>query len=76
MAGHRDRIIEVDAETLALFAKIYDEPGTAANEARLPALHARELVSVLRTFAAYGGELGDAYLPGTTTILKVPGPLG
>ena len=28
-----------------------------------------------RAFAACGGELGDAYLPGTTTILKVPGPV-
>jgi hypothetical protein len=28
-----------------------------------------------RAFAASGGELGDAYLPGTSTILKVPGPV-
>jgi hypothetical protein len=28
-----------------------------------------------RAFAAYGGEVGDAYLLGTTTILKVPGPV-
>jgi hypothetical protein len=28
-----------------------------------------------RAFSASGGELGDAYLPGTTTILKVPGPV-
>jgi hypothetical protein len=28
-----------------------------------------------RAFAAYGGEVGDAYLPGTRTVLKVPGPL-
>jgi len=27
-----------------------------------------------REFAACGGELWDAYLPGTTTTLKVPGP--
>lgn len=27
-----------------------------------------------RAFAARGGELGDAYLLGTTTVLKVPGP--
>ena len=29
-----------------------------------------------RAFAARGGELGDAYLLGTTTVLKVPGPIG
>jgi hypothetical protein len=28
-----------------------------------------------RVFAAHGGEVGDAYLPGTTTVLRVPGPL-
>jgi hypothetical protein len=28
-----------------------------------------------REFDACGGELWDAYLPGTTTTLKVPGPL-
>lgn len=28
-----------------------------------------------RAFAARGGEVGDAYLLGTTTILKVPGPV-
>jgi hypothetical protein len=28
-----------------------------------------------REFSACGGELWDAYLPGTTTTLKVPGPV-
>jgi hypothetical protein len=28
-----------------------------------------------REFSASGGELWDAYLPGTTTTLKVPGPV-
>jgi hypothetical protein len=59
IAGHRDRIIEVNEETLALFAKLYDDPGTPALEARLPSLHARELVAVLRKFAAYPRRLGD-----------------
>ena len=59
VAGHRDRIIEVDEETLALFARLYDDPGTPALEARLPSLHARELVGVLRKFADYPKRLGD-----------------
>lgn len=57
--GHRDRIIEVNEQTLALFAKLYDDPGTPALEARLPSLHARELLRVLRKFAAYPKRLGD-----------------
>ncbi|MGD0127855.1 MAG: hypothetical protein ABSF46_21025, partial [Terriglobia bacterium] len=51
--GHRDRVVEVDEETLGLFARLYDPPGTPALEARLPSLHARELVAVLRKFADY-----------------------
>ena len=50
--GHRDRIIEVSQHELALFAQLYDEAGTAALEARLPALHARQLMAVLDKFAA------------------------
>ncbi|MGF1615552.1 MAG: N-6 DNA methylase, partial [Gammaproteobacteria bacterium] len=44
--GHAHRIIEVDEEALATFAKLYDEPGTPTRQARLPALHARELLAV------------------------------
>ena len=59
VAGHRDRILEVDEETLQLFARLYDDPGTPALEARLPSLHARELVAVLRKLAEYPRRLGD-----------------
>ncbi len=59
VAGHPDRLIRVDEAMLGLFARIYDEPGTAALQARLPALHARQLTSVLRKFADYPVRLGD-----------------
>jgi len=57
--GHRDRIIEVGQHELCLFAKLYDNAGTDALEARLPALHARQLTSVLQKFAAQPRRLGD-----------------
>jgi hypothetical protein len=57
VAGHRDRIIVVDEPTLALFASLYDEPGTPSMRARLPVLRARELVAVLRKFAAHPKRL-------------------
>lgn len=57
--GHRDRIIEVGQHELALFAQLYDEAGTKALEARLPALHARQLMTVLEKFAAQPRRLGD-----------------
>ncbi|MGO3354363.1 MAG: hypothetical protein ACTILI_13455 [Halomonas sp.] len=57
--GHRDRILEIGQHELALFAQLYDEAGTDALEARLPALHARQLIKVLEKFAAQPRRLGD-----------------
>jgi hypothetical protein len=63
-AGHRDRIVKVDEKALATFAQLYDEPGTPPRRARLPALHAGALSSVLAKLAAYPkrlADLGDDY---------------
>lgn len=57
--GHRDRIVRVDDDALAVFARLYDEPGTPPRRARLPALHAGALNSVLRKLADYPRRLGD-----------------
>jgi hypothetical protein len=59
MAGHRQRLIPIGEQGLALFAKLYDEPGTPARQARLPALHSQQLQSVLEKFAAAPKRLGD-----------------
>ena len=58
--GHRDRIVRLDEEHLALLATLYDAPGTPALAARLPALHARELLDVLACFVKAGHKLGDS----------------
>ena len=58
-AGHRDRIVRVEEAALATFAQLYDEPGTPAHRARLPALHAGALSSVLVKLAAYPRRLAD-----------------
>lgn len=57
--GHRDRIVRVQEAALATFAQLYDEPGTPARRARLPALHAGALSSVLAKLAAYPRRLAD-----------------
>jgi len=59
LAGHAHRIIEVDQALLATFAKLYDAPGTPPLQARLPAVHSHELVSVLEKFAHAPRRLGD-----------------
>jgi len=51
--GHPDRIIEVSEKELELFAKLYDEPGTPWNKSRLPALHAKQLTSVLEKISSF-----------------------
>ncbi|MGT5106454.1 hypothetical protein ACRWEU_18645 [Escherichia coli] len=57
--GHKSRLIRVTKEQLALFARLYDEPDTPALQARLPALHAEQLVAVLEKFANQPKRLGD-----------------
>ena len=57
--GHAHRAIEADQDTLDDFAKLYDEPGTPPLKARLPALHARPLLSALRKLAASPKRLDD-----------------
>jgi len=58
-SGHSDRIVKVHVATLATFAKLYDEPSTPASRARLPALHAGALSSVLGKLAVYPRRLAD-----------------
>ncbi|HDC4632904.1 TPA: class I SAM-dependent DNA methyltransferase [Enterobacter hormaechei] len=57
--GHKSRLIQVTKEQLALFARLYDEADTPALQARLPALHAEQLVAVLEKFANQPRRLGD-----------------
>ena len=57
--GHRDRIVRVDHDTLAIFAQLYDDPRTPPLEARLPALHAGTLSVVLRKLAAYSPRVAE-----------------
>ncbi|MFW6415593.1 MAG: Eco57I restriction-modification methylase domain-containing protein, partial [Thermodesulfobacteriota bacterium] len=57
--GHSSRLIPVTASELSFFATLYDPKGTPALQARMPALHSRELVQVLEKFAHQPRKLGD-----------------
>ena len=57
--GHNSRLINVGSKELTLFARLYDSEGTPAWQARLPALHAEQLVAVLEKFANQPKRLGD-----------------
>lgn len=67
--GHRDRIIYITEHELALFAQLYDDAGTEALAARLPALHAKQLLTVLTKFADQPQRLGDLNGQYTSTIM-------
>jgi hypothetical protein len=57
--GHADRIVSITEEQLAVFARLYDDPGTVPRRARLSAIHARQLSSVLAKLANYPHRLAD-----------------
>lgn len=57
--GHNARIVSVDAEALTLFARLYDEAGTPALQARLPVVHSQQIVDVLRKFATQPKRVGN-----------------
>jgi hypothetical protein len=53
LAGHADRIVWIDEGALAVFAAIYDDPGTPVLEARLSAPYTKQVVKVLERFALW-----------------------
>ena len=67
--GHKDRIIQVTEKELTLFSQLYDEAGTEPLAARLPALHAQQLLAVLEKFAAQPQRLGDLEGEYTSTVM-------
>lgn len=57
--GHANRLVVVGEPELALFASLFDSVGTPAQEARLPIVHSREVLSVLRKLAEHPRRLRD-----------------
>lgn len=58
-SGHAHRILQITDKELSLFAQLYDDEGTDLLEARLPALHAKQLIGVLEKFSAQPVRLED-----------------
>ncbi len=57
--GHRSRLVCVGRDELSLFASLFDKPGTPALEARLPIVHSREVLAVLKKLATHPRRLRD-----------------
>jgi hypothetical protein len=62
--GHRDRIVRIDINWLSALSNLYDGDEVGPYQARLPAIHSRQVMSVLGRFAeatARLEDLGDKY---------------
>jgi hypothetical protein len=58
-SGHKYRTLDIGKKELLLFSEVYDEIGTPASEARLPALHSRQMTSVLAKFSNFHEHFSD-----------------
>ena len=57
--GHKNRLVHITERELRLFASLFDKPGTPALEARLPIVHSREVLTVLRKLADHPRHVRD-----------------
>ncbi|MEZ4444946.1 MAG: N-6 DNA methylase [Polyangiaceae bacterium] len=57
--GHASRLVRISEDELGLFAQLFDKPGTPAHMARLPLVHSREALDVLRKLARHPRRLSD-----------------
>ena len=57
--GHRSRTLKVNVAALRTFASLYDGENTPLLEARLPALHSQELLTVLGRLEGHSLRLSD-----------------
>lgn len=64
LGGHSDRIIHVTPDVLALFGSVFDDEDSSAFQARLPVIHSKQVIDVLRRFADQTNRLagiGEEY---------------
>ena len=59
LEGHAQRVVRINEAALAVFAKLFDRPGTPPCRARLPAIHAQSLAIVLGKLASHPRRLAD-----------------
>lgn len=57
--GHANRVVSIDMAKLEIFSKIFDEPGSSPEEAKLLALHSKELVAIVEKIASQKVRVGS-----------------
>ncbi|MGA1369895.1 MAG: hypothetical protein ACO394_15440, partial [Blastocatellia bacterium] len=56
---HGHRVVTITGNELSIFARLLEEPGTPASEARLPQVHSREIIGVIRKITEAPRRLMD-----------------
>ena len=59
IAGHSDRVVEIDGSALKVFSTLSSETASPPSETRFPSLHARPILSVLEKLANHAEKLSD-----------------
>ena len=59
LEGHGDRVVKINLDALRTFADLYDDAGTSPQTARLPAIHAGILFSVLSKLANHKRKISS-----------------
>lgn len=65
--GHPSRIVHIDDSSLQLFAGLLEPEGRTGRDARLPAIHSRELENVFEKLAQWPCRIGDHECAVSTT---------
>ncbi len=53
LSGHKDRVLTVDEKLLSLFANLYDPPDTDLYHARMPIVHATQIIKVFQKISIH-----------------------
>ena len=76
LKGHKDRILHITKNDIDLFGRLFDENYTD-NDARLPVLHAKQFLEILRAFSNapkklvdYGNEITTSEMWNETSCTK------
>lgn len=67
--GHPNRVVAISEQQLEIFALLYDAPGTRPDQARLPSVHAKELLSVLQRLASYPNKISSIGRKAFSTVM-------
>jgi hypothetical protein len=59
LRGHKSRIISYNKEFLSIINRLFEEEGTEITETKLPNIHSKEIINVLKKLSSYDTKLSS-----------------